>query len=126
LHRATLPVLVALAWLCRTMPAYPFLFAAGEVAFVFSFAYGTPWRGFNRFGDYSYGLYLWGYPAQQAVAALHPKLPFLANAACGFVLALLLAMASWHAVEKPALRLKARRTRRDDMVQRAIPRTDST
>jgi hypothetical protein len=29
-----------------------------EAAFVFWFAYRTRWHGYNRFGDYSYGIYL--------------------------------------------------------------------
>jgi peptidoglycan/LPS O-acetylase OafA/YrhL len=93
-------------WLCRATALYPYLFAGCEVLFVFWFAYNTRWHGFNRYGDYSYGIYLWGYPAQQMVAAVFGTLPFLSNAFAGLCLALLFAVASWYAIEKPALRLK--------------------
>ncbi len=95
-----------MAWIGRSTPAFPFLFAAAEVAFVFWFAYDTHWRGFNRFGDYSYGIYLWGYPAQQVVAALAGDTHNHINAIGGFLIALALAIVSWHLVEQPALRLK--------------------
>lgn len=95
-----------LAWALRNTPVYPQAFALAEAAFAFWFAYGVPWRGFNRFGDYSYGLYLWGFPMQQLVAHFVPDLVPLANSLCGFVLALIVAIASWHFVEEPALLLK--------------------
>jgi peptidoglycan/LPS O-acetylase OafA/YrhL len=105
--RGTLPLALAgMAWLWRNTPVFPYLFAAAEVAFVFWFAYNTRWRGFNRFGDYSYGIYLWGYPAQQIVAAMAGGLHGYGNTVAGFLIALLLAIASWHLVEQPALRLK--------------------
>lgn len=96
-----------LAWAVRATFLYPFAFGLALVAFVFAFAYATPWRGFNRFGDYSYGLYLWGFPMQQLVATYGSDGMRTANAAVAWPLALLLAVASWHLVEKPALRLKA-------------------
>lgn len=110
---AVLLVLVALAWLARSTPAYAYLFTLAETAFVFWFAYGlgstgSRLRGFNRFGDYSYGLYLWGYPAQQMVVAIAGPQSAFVNAVCGFAIALLLAIASWHIVERPALRWKTR------------------
>lgn len=110
---AVLLILVALAWLARDTPAYAYLFTLAETAFVFWFAYGlggkeSRLRGFNRVGDYSYGLYLWGYPAQQMVVAVAGPQTALVNAVCGFAVALLLAMASWHLVERPALRWKTR------------------
>jgi peptidoglycan/LPS O-acetylase OafA/YrhL len=60
-------------------------------------------------GDYSYGIYLYGYPLQQTFIALVPlhgsallldliSLPFIT----GF------AMLSWHAIEHPILRLRHR------------------
>jgi peptidoglycan/LPS O-acetylase OafA/YrhL len=58
-------------------------------------------------GDYSYGLYLFGYPIQQAIASAGP--PFhhwWANVGLGFPAALLVACLSWHGVERPALRLR--------------------
>lgn len=106
IHGGLLAVACCLAYLCRSTQVYPYLFGGCEVLFVFWFAYNVRWRWFNRFGDYSYGIYLWGFPSQQMVAALFPSLPFVANAACGFVIALLLAIASWHCIEKPALRSK--------------------
>jgi peptidoglycan/LPS O-acetylase OafA/YrhL len=96
----------AIAWLCRSTSIYPFVFAGCEVLFCFWFAYGTRWRGFNRVGDYSYGLYLWGFPVQQMCAALAPGMSSTANSLAAFPVALAFAMASWHLIERPALRLK--------------------
>ena len=59
-----------------------------------------------RFGDLSYGLYLYAFPVQQLV------LTFLPGARYPIWLCVLLtlplAFLSWHLVEKPALRLKPR------------------
>jgi peptidoglycan/LPS O-acetylase OafA/YrhL len=107
LRGSLLLTLAWMAWMARNTPVFPFLFGAAEVAFVFWFAYETRWRGFNRFGDYSYGIYLWGYPAQQVVAALAGGLHSYGNALRGFLIALALATASWHFIEQPALRLKS-------------------
>ena len=100
-------VLAALAWLLHATPLYPFAFALALTAFVFAFAYVSPWLGCLRFGDYSYGLYLWGYPMQQMVAHLAPRLTPAGNILLAWPLAMLLAVLSWHLVERPALRLKS-------------------
>lgn len=63
---------------------------------------------FNR-GDYSYGIYLYGYPLQQTIVALWP---YQANVFLLFVLSVPLitafAMFSWHAIEYPILKLRRR------------------
>lgn len=110
-HGALLLALAVLAWTLRDTVAYPCLFALAEAAFVFWFAYrfgGTPsrLRGFNRLGDYSYGLYLWGYPAQQIFVAIAGPQSVWIDAICGFGLALWIAILSWHVIEQPALRWK--------------------
>lgn len=96
----------AFAWLLRHTALYPFALVLAEAAFAFWFAYRTRWHGYNRCGDYSYGLYLWGFPMQQVVAHHLPTIAPLANAALSLPLAALLAIASWHGIEKPALTLK--------------------
>jgi peptidoglycan/LPS O-acetylase OafA/YrhL len=62
-----------------------------------------------RNGDYSYGIYLYGAPVQQAVRA---ALPDLHNDAARLAIALVaivgFAMLSWHLVEKPVLGLRRR------------------
>ena len=97
----------ALACLLRHSSLYPFAFGLALIAFVFAFAYATPWHGFNRFGDYSYGLYLWGFPAQQVVANHWPGLAAQSNALAAWPLAMVMAILSWHLIEKPALSLKS-------------------
>ncbi|MEO7062740.1 MAG: hypothetical protein ABI082_03055, partial [Dokdonella sp.] len=99
--------LAAVAWLLRNTPVYAYAFGLAEAAFVFWFAYRTRWHGYNRIGDYSYGIYLWGYPAQQIMAHHFPTAAPLTNAASSLPLAVLLGVASWHLVEKPALSLKS-------------------
>jgi peptidoglycan/LPS O-acetylase OafA/YrhL len=58
-------------------------------------------------GDYSYGIYLYGYPFQQGLVTLFPKLtsPWL-HFAISLPIATLVAMGSWHFIEKPILRLR--------------------
>lgn len=58
--------------------------------------------------DYSYGIYIYAFPAQQLVSMLGKQndWPWTGVLAASVVLTLLLAMLSWHAVERVALRLK--------------------
>ncbi|MGF1428439.1 acyltransferase family protein [Kitasatospora sp. LaBMicrA B282] len=66
-----------------------------------------PLRRIGAKNDYSYGLYIYGFPVEQLLAAFHAgHLGRLGFSALAFALTLLLAAASWHLVERPALRLK--------------------
>ena len=58
-------------------------------------------------GDYSYGIYLYSFSLQQAIIwALPAYRMWWANLAIGLPLILIIAAASWHIIEKPALRLR--------------------
>ncbi|CAM3698663.1 Acyltransferase family protein [Vibrio aerogenes CECT 7868] len=63
-------------------------------------------RSFNRFGDYSYGIYIYAFPVQQLIATWLPGVSVPVMAGLSFVLTLMLAMISWHLIEKKALRMK--------------------
>lgn len=59
-------------------------------------------------GDYSYGLYLYAYPAQQILACYHVHdRGFAVYLSGSLLLGLACAVASWHLLEKPALALKS-------------------
>lgn len=103
--------LAVLATALRQTVFYPFALGLALTAFVFAFAYLTPWYGFNRFGDYSYGVYLWGFPMQQLVASSGVGWAVSLNALLAWPLAVLLGAVSWHLVEKPALALKSQPAR---------------
>ncbi len=62
--------------------------------------------------DLSYGVYLYGWPVQQALVVLLPGAGALALLWPALALTLLVAAASWYGVEKPALGLKRRLLRR--------------
>lgn len=65
-------------------------------------------RGFNKMGDYSYGIYIYAFPVQQSVAAMMPHISVQAMAVTSFVITFLLAFGSWHGVEKKCLKMKGR------------------
>jgi len=66
---------------------------------------------FGRGGDFSYGMYLYAFPVQQTlVAGGGAAWPYPVYLAAAFLLCLACAVASWHGIEHPALRLKPRRT----------------
>lgn len=56
--------------------------------------------------DLSYGIYIYGFPCQQAIAAVAPGIGPLTLCAAAMALCIPMAMASWRLIESPALRLK--------------------
>ncbi|MDZ4812351.1 MAG: acyltransferase [Pseudomonadota bacterium] len=99
-------VLVLIAWWMHGTPYFMSLFGLALGYGSLWFAYVPRLGRFNRIGDYSYGVYLWGFPVQQlvvrALEAPTPMLLFFGS----LPIVLLIAIASWHWVEKPLLRLK--------------------
>ena len=65
-------------------------------------------RKFNKLGDYSYGIYIYGYPVQQSIEQVWPDLHLLTYFAVTFGCTLLLSICSWHLLEKRMLRLKTK------------------
>jgi peptidoglycan/LPS O-acetylase OafA/YrhL len=67
-------------------------------------------RSAGRFGDLSYGIYLWAWPVQQILVMLFGKsLSVWQHMAVALPVTVACALASWHLVEKRALRLKPER-----------------
>lgn len=64
-------------------------------------------RKYNTLGDYSYGLYIYAFPVQQSLV-YWLKLDFIELVIASTLIALTLAIGSWHLIEKPALSLKRR------------------
>lgn len=73
----------------------------------------TPYvRRASRYGDLSYGLYLWAFPVQQLVIDLWGVQRMSVNLVVVTLITAALALASWHVVEHPSLKLKDRIVRR--------------
>lgn len=109
-----------LAWLAHDTPLY-------VPALSLALAYATFWlgyvpagaiRGYNRVGDYSYGIYIYAFPLQGFVVWLFgPQTP-LENMLYSFPPTLVLSILSWHLVEGPAMALKPRLQARIQTLQR--------
>ncbi len=68
-------------------------------------------RSIGRFGDFSYGVYLWGWPVQQVVlSALGTQLGVWALLAITLPALLTVAALSWHLIERRALAAKPSRS----------------
>lgn len=89
----------------------------GEYAAPLPIAYLTVYLGLTNFprigllnhADLSYGIYLYGYTIQQAVADLFPwSRHWYLNGLISLPLVFLVAGGSWHFIERPALSLKSR------------------
>ncbi|EEA01968.1 acyltransferase 3 [Burkholderia sp. H160] len=77
-------------------------------------------------GDYSYGIFLYGFPIQQTVAALlgPAALTWYVHFPISLTVTLLFATMSWHGVEKRALKLRSLLNRIEDVALRiaaAVP-----
>jgi len=79
------------------------------LTFYLAYVPNGPIRQFNRLGDYSYGIYIYAFPIQQALLASIPGLGPWQLFGGAFALTLVAAVLSWHFVEQRALALKGSR-----------------
>jgi peptidoglycan/LPS O-acetylase OafA/YrhL len=106
------PLLVALMGLALMIERGPWARLAVAMAAAYALIalalLAPPWlkRLSARMPDYSYGIYIYAFPAQQIAYALDLGRTPYSNMVAGFLLALPFAMLSWHLVEKPALARK--------------------
>jgi len=87
------------------LPQFTIWIAATYMIFFLGYTDILSLKKYNRFGDYSYGLYIYAFPIQQIYVQLGTDNP-LQNIALSLPTALICAVVSWHFIESPALRLK--------------------
>jgi peptidoglycan/LPS O-acetylase OafA/YrhL len=114
LHRQFIPISPVLAGLAligflvgMVTHLYPEI---GQICFsylVFWAAIRVPIQHADRYGDFSYGLYIYAFPVEQ-LAALHGlyRWGLVAYVLITMVVSLGFAVVSWHAIERPAMKLK--------------------
>lgn len=61
---------------------------------------------FAKFGDFSYGLYIYAFPIQQSVTYFISDISVFTNIIISIPLTLIVSYCSWHLIEKPAMKLK--------------------
>lgn len=61
---------------------------------------------FAQYGDFSYGIYIFGFPIQQIVIQAFPSSGSLANFLFSFLISLVMAYFSWHLIENKFLKYK--------------------
>ncbi|WP_051724149.1 acyltransferase family protein [Micromonospora chokoriensis] len=87
-------------------------FAVGLLAFAYlvlfaAVALPKRWSGISRRHDYTYGIYIYGFPVQQMIALLGgARFGMAGYIVLSLLGALLCAVLSWHLVERPALGFK--------------------
>lgn len=64
-------------------------------------------RNFGKYGDFSYGMYVFAFPIQQTLTFFYGhRINFYTYISLVFILTLIMAVISWHLIEKRALSLK--------------------
>lgn len=110
-HRSTFLFVGGLFFLCLYLGSPALMYLAGFIlipylVFYMAFQAG-PLTRFGKIGDLSYGLYIYGFPVQQACVYLTDNsLSFAALFSLSLVASLPLAYLSWHWVESRCLRYK--------------------
>jgi peptidoglycan/LPS O-acetylase OafA/YrhL len=80
------------------------------IVFYLSFHKYLKFYHFGKYGDFSYGIYIYAFPIEEMIVSLsHNKFSPMEVFFTAFPLTLICAIASWHIVEKNALKLKKRR-----------------
>lgn len=113
-YRDKLPFSKVVAFISAGLCLVLFSFPAGTHLGLYAAAYLTAWLGLQspkggfvlRGADYSYGVYLYGWPVQQALVALNLTPDPISNSVATLAITFGIAAFSWHLIEKPALKAK--------------------
>ena len=103
-----------------------FPFAGTYLVFYLAFASWLPLHAAGRFGDFSYGTYLYAFPIMQLLMRSigHPVAPVLLFA-YATPLTLIAAVASWYGVERRFLRRGRRKESLEAVIEKHTSRMDS-
>lgn len=98
----------AIVWLSRNHSAFHpnYAIALTYTVLLLGFLPRLQRPSLNLRNDYSYGIYIYSFPVQQLLAYFQPDFGPWANCSISYLIVLPLAIASWHLIEKPALKLK--------------------
>jgi peptidoglycan/LPS O-acetylase OafA/YrhL len=96
---------IILVFLYLLFPTNKILLYISIVWVVLSIAGSDHLRAWKPAHDYSYGVYIYGFTVQQAVASALPSADGFSNALISMPITLVFAAISWHLVEKPSLSL---------------------
>lgn len=86
------------------LPIYTLL--VGYISLHFAYIPSGRIRNFNKLGDYSYGVYIYAFPIQQAIIACNKGISGISVFWFALPCVLLCSVLSWHLVEKKSLSLK--------------------
>jgi peptidoglycan/LPS O-acetylase OafA/YrhL len=106
-------VSAALAYMCAEtrFEGAAYMTLAGHLVLVAGARDYGVLTSFCRKIDLSYGVYIYGWPVQQSLVALVPGIGVASLMVLALAIVPIFAAASWHWIEKPALRLKRLETR---------------
>ncbi len=104
-----LSIAIILIFLAKFIPEFTFLYLLiiPYLVFYFVFSKNLPLNKTGKFGDFSYGIYLYAFPVQQLLVYLFPltfNVPIFIflSIICTFPFALM----SWNLIEKPCLGMR--------------------
>jgi len=83
-----------------------YLLALPPLVLHLAYVPGGAIRAYNKWGDYSYGVYIYAFPIQQTLAYLFPRMPLAGMMAASAFLSCSIAVVSWRLIEKRALAMK--------------------
>ncbi|MHA6140194.1 acyltransferase family protein [Pseudomonas mohnii] len=96
--------LILFAWIFRHGSAFQFVFYPAFLMTALWLMTTDPIKALRLPGDFSYGVYVFGWPIQKVIAAEFPHFSIHANQAVTIAVSLALASISWFVIEKPCIR----------------------
>jgi peptidoglycan/LPS O-acetylase OafA/YrhL len=99
-----LGLLILLCALCRGTGLFQFVFYAALFYGLVLAATTPPLKRARLPGDFSYGVYIYGFPSQQTLVFLYPDWNVHENQLAATAAALIAGALSWFLVERPAIR----------------------
>lgn len=88
-------------------PSVSFALFGSYVLFYYSFFTKRIFYNISKYGDFSYGIYIYAFPIQQIISQYYiESLNFIENFISVTLISFFMAFFSWHMVEKKSLRLK--------------------
>ncbi|MDR3501938.1 MAG: acyltransferase [Legionella sp.] len=90
------------------------VFGLSYFAFLIAYSRKLSFSFLDKYGDFSYGLYIFSFPVQQLLIQKVPSISPIGLFLLSLLITLVLSIISWFFIEKPALSLKGKRRQLDN------------